>query len=230
MRDPWDNIVSTSGVLLTLGSATNTYQLKDDRVTYAYAFPTPNLPNVFPGSPSSSPVTVKSSTKPTLRPVAKATLSPSMTKAPTTVPTVKVTSKPVAKVTLKPTVKASPKPVAKATLKPTVKSSSKTAPSPTAATNVFVNEVADKGDNSVCGGTPGLAGRDWVELYNSASTPVDISGWKLHDDHGPDYIQAYIFPVGTVLAPTSYTIFCQADTFIFGIGGYVICLSTYSMW
>jgi len=90
-----------------------------------------------------------------------------------------------------------------------------------ATASVWVNEVADKGDYTVCGGAGVVAGRDWVELYNDATSAADISGWKIHDDHGPDYTQAYIFPVGTILPPKSYTILCQADSFIFGIGGYV---------
>jgi hypothetical protein len=68
--------VSTSGALLGFGSATNTYQLKDDHVTYAYAFPTPGKANVFPISFSSSPtfrataspVAVKVTSKPVARP------------------------------------------------------------------------------------------------------------------------------------------------------------------
>jgi hypothetical protein len=100
------------------------------------------------------------------------------------------------------------------TLKPTS--------TPSVAPTVFVNEVADKGDYTVCGGSIGVAGRDWVELYNSADVTVNISGWKLHDDRGPTSIEAYIFPPGTVLGAKSYTLYCQADTFIFGIGRYVI--------
>jgi len=42
----------------------------------------------------------------------------------------------------------------------------------------------------------------------------------MHDDRGPANSEAYVFPAGTILAPKSYNIYCQADTFIFGIGGY----------
>jgi len=211
LRNSNGEAVSTSGVLLSLGSATNTYQLKDDHVTYAYAFPTPGKANVFPGSPTFSPTAVKNvtpTTKPTSRPVAKITVAPSMKKIQSTTP-----SKPTAKVTSEP--------VAKVTSKPTVRPSSKTAPSPSTAASVFVNEVADKGDYTVCGGAAGVQGRDWVELSNDATSDADISGWKLHDDRGPNNTEAYIFPVGTILPPKSYTILCQADSFMFGINGCV---------
>jgi hypothetical protein len=83
---------------------------------------------------------------------------------------------------------------------------------------IWVNEVADKGDYTVCGGAGLVSGRDWVELYNDATSDADISGWKIYDNRGPDHIEASIFPVGTILSPESYTIFCEADSFLFGIG------------
>jgi Lamin Tail Domain len=43
-------LVSTTGILPNLGTATATYQLRDDRKTYQYAPPTPNATNVFPAS------------------------------------------------------------------------------------------------------------------------------------------------------------------------------------
>jgi hypothetical protein len=133
--------------------------------------------------------------------------------APTVKPTSKPSSKPIAN-TYSPTTTKTSKPTANPSLKPTS--------FPTSAPTVFVNEVADKGDYTVCGGSQGAAGRDWVELYNSADVAVDLSGWKLHDDRGPSNSEAYVFPAGSVLSSNSYTIFCQADTFIFGIGRYVM--------
>ena len=144
---------------------------------------------------------------PSSRPISDVTRVPTLKILPTIAPSTKVTTS---------------QPVAMVTSNPTLTSSSKPTSSPSTAPSVFVNEVADKGDYTVCGGSAGVAGRDWVELYNSAGESVDISGWKIHDDHGPDYIQAYIIPAGTILAPYSYAIFCQADSFQFGIGGYVI--------
>jgi hypothetical protein len=133
--------------------------------------------------------------------------------ASTVKPTAKPTLMPAAN-SFTPTTAKTSKPIAKPSLKPTS--------SPTSAPTVFLNEVADKGDFTVCGGSQGVAGRDWVELYNSADVAVDLSGWKLHDDRGPLNSEAYVFPATTVLSPNSYTIFCQEDTFIFGIGRYVM--------
>jgi len=87
----------------------------------------------------------------------------------------------------------------------------------TPSPRVYVNEVADKGDLTPC------QGGDWVELYNDYDSSADISGWKLHDDKGFNSTDAYIFQNGTILAPKSYEVFCQGDTFQFGIGKYVTC-------
>ena len=79
----------TSGALRSLGSAINTYQLKDDHVTYAYAFPTPGKANVFPGltSKPTAKVTSQPVPKVTSQPVAKITVAPSMKKVTTAMPT-----------------------------------------------------------------------------------------------------------------------------------------------
>ncbi|NVO02007.1 MAG: lamin tail domain-containing protein [Bacteroidetes bacterium] len=42
---------------------------------------------------------------------------------------------------------------------------------------------------------------DWVELYNKGTASVDISGWKFSDG---DDTHTYVFPAGTVLAPSQY--------------------------
>jgi len=217
LRNPNGDVVSTTGVLKALGSGTNTYQLKDDLVTYAYAFPTPGKAN-FPSSPGST-------IRPTVRPVIKQTLAPTNkkvqsivptsrpSKLDTSKPTIKPTFYPSAKPTFQPSAKVTSKPLAKLTYKPSSRPSTITT---SFASRVYVNEVADKGDLT-------CQGRDWVELYNHDDSPADISGWKLHDSDGPSAINAYVFPNGTTLNPKSYKVFCQGDTFQFGIGGYVTC-------
>ena len=42
---------------------------------------------------------------------------------------------------------------------------------------------------------------DWVELYNTGTTPVDLTGFSLTDD--PSDLQRWVFPE-TILAPESY--------------------------
>lgn len=49
---------------------------------------------------------------------------------------------------------------------------------------------------------------DWVELYNTASEPVDITGYILSDNVGND---KYIFPQGSVLEANSYLVVCCTD-------------------
>lgn len=43
---------------------------------------------------------------------------------------------------------------------------------------------------------------DWVELYNSASTTVDLSGWGLSNKPASPF--RWVFPAGTTLAPKAY--------------------------
>jgi hypothetical protein len=43
---------------------------------------------------------------------------------------------------------------------------------------------------------------DWIELYNAAATPVDLSGWYLTDNAAA--LRAWRFPAGVQMAPNSY--------------------------
>ena len=46
---------------------------------------------------------------------------------------------------------------------------------------------------------------DWVELHNRAIVPLDLSGWVFRDG---DITHAFVFPVGTVLAPDARMVVC----------------------
>jgi hypothetical protein len=76
-----------------------------------------------------------------------------------------------------------------------------------ASASVKLNEVESNG------GTPD----DWFELYNSGSSPANISGWKMLDNddtHAP-----YVFPAGTVMAPAAFLVVDTGSTgFNFGLG------------
>lgn len=49
---------------------------------------------------------------------------------------------------------------------------------------------------------------DWVELYNTADTAVDLSRWQLTDSEDVD--NRWYFPEGTVLQPNAYlVVFCD---------------------
>ncbi len=45
---------------------------------------------------------------------------------------------------------------------------------------------------------------DWIELYNNATTPIDISGYRLSDDIND--FTLFSFPNGTVMQPDEYII------------------------
>ncbi len=70
---------------------------------------------------------------------------------------------------------------------------------------VKVNEVESSG------GTPG----DWVELYNTGSSPVDISGLVFRDNNDSN---GYTIPAGTTIAAGGFYVLDEA-AFGFGLGG-----------
>ena len=52
---------------------------------------------------------------------------------------------------------------------------------------------------------------EWIELYNSTSSSIDISGWKLDDD--PSSAQAeYVIPSGTSVGPAGFLVFESSIT------------------
>jgi hypothetical protein len=73
--------------------------------------------------------------------------------------------------------------------------------------SVIISEIAGKGSSSVCGGL-----NDWVELYNNAQTPLDISGYILHDDKGINDALNFTFPQDyEPLQPGEYRLICTKD-------------------
>jgi Lamin Tail Domain len=178
--------VSTTGVLLNLGSTVATYQHKSDG-SYAYAPPTPLNVNVF----STSSPTISSTSSPTLSPTSSPTISP------TSSPTLSSTSSPT----------ISPAPVL--TLSPVFN-----------LVTVVVNEVGYKGTFNICGGSSIFGGGDYVELLNTCTTPVNLTGWKLHDNRGAANLEALIFS-GTVIFGGEFILLCngKGGNFSFDIGG-----------
>jgi hypothetical protein len=75
------------------------------------------------------------------------------------------------------------------------------------AQTVVINEAYSRG----------VAGdRDWIELYNTSSSPVDISGFKIYDIGGQSGSKSKkLFPAGTIL-PTKgfYAIVVDTATFV----------------
>ena len=47
------------------------------------------------------------------------------------------------------------------------------------ASGIRINEIADKGSDTIC------EGEDWVELFNDSTDAVVLDGYILHDDEYP---------------------------------------------
>ena len=69
-------------------------------------------------------------------------------------------------------------------------------------TGVYISEVMASNDTVQV--FPTSTGGDWVELYNSGTEAVDLSGWGLSDqlDHG----RKWQFPIGTSISPGEYKV------------------------
>ncbi len=66
---------------------------------------------------------------------------------------------------------------------------------------------------------------DFIELYNSGTQTIDLSGFKLSDDKGLDRSDIYVFPQGANIEASGYYILVQndeaqdgSDEFTFGLG------------
>ncbi len=73
----------------------------------------------------------------------------------------------------------------------------------TAQTQVVINEYSASNLNSFFDSFNRT--EDWIELYNTANTDVDISGWHLSDKE--DKPEKWVVPAGTVMAPNSHLVF-----------------------
>lgn len=90
-----------------------------------------------------------------------------------------------------------------------------TTPTPGAANRapvaaVAINEVESNAEND---------GPDWVEVINTGSSPVDISGWTVMDND-PDKHAMDVTPLsaGTTLQPGAVRVFTEKVDFDFGLG------------
>jgi hypothetical protein len=89
--------------------------------------------------------------------------------------------------------------------------------------DVIISEIAAKGtdDDAFCNNDNGNS--DWVELYNNGADAVDITGWILHDDKGPEIDdEAFVFS-NTVIAAGAFLVLCteqenDSNSPQFGIG------------
>ena len=76
-------------------------------------------------------------------------------------------------------------------------------------TGVWISEVL--ASNQSVDTYQGAAKTDWIELYNSGTSTVDLSGWGLSDTLSRG--RKWQFPSGTLIAPGEYkVILCDKDT------------------
>lgn len=74
--------------------------------------------------------------------------------------------------------------------------------------DVAINEIESNGDAT-----------DWVEVVNTGSTTVDLSGWTVMDGDPVGHAsETTPLPAGTLLPPGGYRVFDQPADFVFGLG------------
>ncbi|WP_431806859.1 lamin tail domain-containing protein [Microbacterium paraoxydans] len=74
--------------------------------------------------------------------------------------------------------------------------------------SVAINEIESNGDAT-----------DWVEVTNTGTAPVDLSGWTVIDSDPTGHAsETTPLPSGTVLQPGGYLVFDQPANFVFGLG------------
>ncbi len=74
---------------------------------------------------------------------------------------------------------------------------------------ILISEVMASNDSVVT--YPNAGYTDWVEIFNSGDTAVDLSGWGLSDN--PEKPLKWQFPEGTTIRPGEYkVILCDKDT------------------
>ena len=70
------------------------------------------------------------------------------------------------------------------------------------ASRVYISEVMASNDRvTVSSGTPN---KDWVEIYNGGTEPVDLSGWGLSDNI--NWPRKWQFPSGVMIWPGEYKV------------------------
>ncbi len=74
-------------------------------------------------------------------------------------------------------------------------------PSHNISSTIFINEVLHDSDDSA---SEEWRKRDYIELYNATSSPVDLSGYKMYDDKGEDL---FTIPAGTIIAAGGFVTF-----------------------
>ena len=68
---------------------------------------------------------------------------------------------------------------------------------------VIISEISDKGTSNACPDK-----QDWVEIHNTGSSAIDLAGFKLHDNNGPNASKAYVFPADSKVLASAFLVLC----------------------
>ncbi len=83
-------------------------------------------------------------------------------------------------------------------------------PPPPVVEKIKINEVYSRGDTTDA---------DWIEIYNTGSSAIDISGYKIYDNGGQSGSKPKkVFPAGTVVASNGFFVITVDDTASSGFG------------
>jgi len=75
-------------------------------------------------------------------------------------------------------------------------------------TSIIINEVNIHTD---------LPDEDWIELYNTTGSPVDVGGWFLSDN--TDDLMKYEFPAPTMIPAGGYLVITETELVVFALNG-----------
>ena len=75
-------------------------------------------------------------------------------------------------------------------------------------TSIIINEVNTHTD---------LPDEDWIELYNTTGSPVDVGGWFLSDN--TENLMRYEFPTPTIIPAGGYLVITETELAVFALNG-----------
>lgn len=92
-----------------------------------------------------------------------------------------------------------------------------------AQTTVKINEAFSRGS---------AGNLDWVEIYNTGASSIDISGYKIYDSGGQAGTKAKkLFPNGTIVAAKGYSvIIVDTATFVGDLSGFGLSSGGETVW
>ena len=80
----------------------------------------------------------------------------------------------------------------------------------TTGSEIVLNEIYSRGTT---------ADPDWIEIYNSSTSAIDISGYKIYDSGGQSGTKPKKeFPTGSVISPNGFLVIVTDDTSASGFG------------